>query len=291
MIFETVRKNKIKTTFIVSLFFSFITLCIYFLIFNLYKSINISLIVGILFSLVCACIAYYNCDQIILNINNAHEIDREAFLQLSNSLEGLSIAAGVSTPKLYIMDTNAINAFSTGRSPQNSIICVTKGLLDNLDKYEIEGVLAHELSHIRNYDTLLSTIAIVMLCFINILCSPKNKDDSLSYKYDEAHQSFVTSIAASIILSIFAGASKILNLFVSRNREYLADASAVELTRNKQGLISALNKIDASTIPMPDTNEVTESLFIINPYKKQTGSMWDTHPITEDRIKKLQNLN
>jgi heat shock protein HtpX len=130
-----------------------------------------------------------------------------------------------------------------------------------------------------------------MLCFINILCSPKNKDDSLSYKYDEAHQSFVTSIAASIILSIFAGASKILNLFVSRNREYLADASAVELTRNKQGLISALNKIDASTIPMPDTNEVTESLFIINPYKKQTGSMWDTHPITEDRIKKLQNLN
>ena len=169
MILEEVRKNKLKTAAIIAFFITFVTLCVYFLSLLIFDSVYIAVIFGLTFSIVSAFVSYYNSDKMILSVNNARPATREENLQLNVTLETLCIATGLPKPKLYIMETDAMNAFATGRNPENSVICVTRGLLNNLDKYEMEGVLAHELSHIKNYDILVSTIAIVMVGFVTII--------------------------------------------------------------------------------------------------------------------------
>ena len=169
MILRDVRNNKIKTGFIVTCFFLIVALFIYFISLWLFESTIFAVIVGLTFSFVSAFTSYYNSDKIVLSLNKARIATREEYAQLNNILEGLCLATGLPMPKLYIMEDSAMNAFATGRNPEHAVICVTTGLLNRLDKYDIEGVLAHELSHIRNYDILLSTITIVMVGFIVII--------------------------------------------------------------------------------------------------------------------------
>lgn len=293
MILKSVRKNKIKTGFIITLFFIFITLFVYFLSKLIFDDIYIAATIGLSFSIISAFASYYNSDKMILHLNNARPATREEFLQLNVSLESLCIAAGLPLPKLYVMDTPALNAFATGRNPEHAVVCVTTGLLNKLDKYELEGVLAHELSHIKNYDILLSTIAIVMVGFVTIIADILTHSFIWSGNRDSDNKAAGLLVIVGIIFLILSPIfANLLKLAISRNREYLADASAVEITRNKQGLISALQKLETENEPM-NINEATESLFIVNPLKgkKQKDSLWSTHPNTQNRIQRLQEIN
>ena len=224
MILRDVRNNKIKTAFIVSCFFIIVALFVYFLSLWLFDNTIIAVAFGLIFSFLSAFISYYNSDKIVLSLNGARVATREEFLQLNDILEGLCLATGLPKPKLYIMEDSAMNAFATGRNPEHAVICVTTGLLSRLDKYEIEGVLAHELSHIKNYDILLSTITIVMVGFIVILSDAFSRGLLRSSRDDDNKASGILMIIGLIFIILSPIFAELMKLAISRNREYLADS-------------------------------------------------------------------
>lgn len=291
MILKDVRKNKFKTGLIVTLFFAFICLLVYFIATYFFKDPIIAIVIGLGFASFSAIMSYYNSDKMILAISNARPATRDEFLQLNVSLESLCISAGIPKPKLYVMDTPALNAFATGRNPNHAVVCVTTGLLNTLDKYEMEGVLGHELSHIKNYDILLSTVAIIMVGFVSILADICSRSLIFSGRdSDNKAGSFLAIIGlVFIILSPFF--ATLLKLAISRNREYLADATSVQITRNKEGLIRALEKLEGDKTQM-NISKATESLYIVNPLKGKNDkdSLWSTHPNTNNRIKRLREI-
>lgn len=294
MIFKEVKKNKVKTFFIVSFFFLFIALFIYFVCAIFFKDAVLGLILGLSFSIITSFISYYNSDKMILSLNKARPATREEFLQLNVTLESLCIAAGIPKPKLYVMEESAMNAFATGRNPQNAVICVTTGLLNKLDKYEMEGVLAHELSHIKNYDILVSTIAVVMVGFVVMATDFITRIAFYSNHDDDNKGNIVIVLIGLVFIILSPIFANLLKLAISRNREYLADASAIEITRNRDGLINALKKLTDDSEPLTSANKASEGLYIVSPFvkeRKKKDSIWSTHPNTENRIKRLMNIN
>ena len=292
MIFESVNKNKIKTSFIVILFFILIGLFVYFLTYIFGENSQISFVIATIATSITSIISYYASDKIVIKANHARIATREEYLQLNESLEALCIGAGLPVPKLYVMDSDSPNAFATGRNPKNAVVCVTTGLLKKLDKYEIEGVLAHELSHIKNYDILLSTVATVMVGGVSIIA------DSIARGYirgnddDDSKGNAIIMLIGIIFIILAPIFSKLLQLALSRNREYLADSSAVQITRNKDGLINALKKISADPNPVRTANKASASMYIVNPLKnKERDSLLSTHPTTANRIKRLENIH
>lgn len=293
MILRDVRNNKIKTGFIVTCFFIIIALFIYFISLWLFDNTVFAVIIGLTFSFISAFASYYNSDKIVLSLNKARVATKEEYAQLNNILEGLCLATGLPLPKLYIMEDSAMNAFATGRNPNHAVICVTTGLLNRLDKYEIEGVLAHELSHIRNYDILLSTITIVMVGFVVIISDAFSRGIFRRSSDDDNKISGILMLISLIFIILSPIFAELMKLAISRNREYLADASAVEITRNKDGLINALKKLEGDTEALEQANKSSASLFIVNPLvneRKKKDSLWSTHPITENRIERLKNI-
>lgn len=292
MILKDVKSNKRKTAFIITLFFCFVGIFIYFLSLWLSDSIYVSVFMGLTAATISSFASYYNSDKMILKLNGAREATREENLQMNLILEGLCLAANLPKPKLYIMEDSAMNAFATGRNPEHAVICVTTGLMSRLDKYELEGVLAHELSHIRNYDILLSSITIAMVGLVVILSDAFSRMTFHSDDNDKKNPIImVISVIFILLAPIFA---QLIKLAISRNREYLADASAVELTRNKEGLIHALQKLTDDSEALEQANKSSASLFIVNPLvneRKRRTSVWSTHPDTMDRIERLQRIS
>lgn len=291
MMFESITKNKVKTFFIITFFIIFVMALVYFISLWLFEDSYIAVAFALIMSLISALVSYFTCDKMVLSLNGARIATKTEFLQLNEILEGLCIAANLPLPKLYVIESDALNAFATGRNPKNSVICVTTGLIKKLDKNEMEGVLAHELSHIKNYDILVSTIAIVMVGLVSILA------DLFShgfYRTDDGDDDrnpilMIIGLIFIILSPIFAN---LLNLMISRNREYLADATAVSLTRNNEGLIKALMKIDSDTNVLKTANETCSSLYISNPFKKkkERDSIFSTHPSIANRIERLRNI-
>ncbi|MCI5733672.1 MAG: M48 family metallopeptidase [Tenericutes bacterium] len=291
MMFESITKNKVKTFFIITFFIIFVMAIVYFISLWLFEDSYIAVAFALIISLISALISYFTCDKMVLSLNGARIATKTEFLQLNEILEGLCIAANLPLPKLYVIESDALNAFATGRNPKNSVICVTTGLIKKLDKNEMEGVLAHELSHIKNYDILVSTIAIVMVGLVSILA------DLFShgfYRTDDGDDDrnpilMIIGLIFIILSPIFAN---LLNLMISRNREYLADATAVSLTRNNEGLIKALMKIDSDTNVLKTANETCSSLYISDPFKKkkERDSIFSTHPSIANRIERLRNI-
>lgn len=291
MMFESITKNKVKTFFIITFFIIFVMALVYFISLWLFENSYIAVAFALIMSLISALVSYFTCDKMVLSLNGARIATKTEFLQLNEILEGLCIAANLPLPKLYVIESDALNAFATGRNPKNSVICVTTGLIKKLDKNEIEGVLAHELSHIKNYDILVSTIAIVMVGLVSILA------DLFShgfYRTDDGDDDrnpilMIIGLIFIILSPIFAN---LLNLMISRNREYLADATAVSLTRNNEGLIKALMKIDSDTNVLKTANETCSSLYISDPFKKkkERDSIFSTHPSIANRIERLRNI-
>lgn len=290
--FENIKKNKIKTGAIISIFILIITLITYYICMA-FDLGYMSIIIALIFSIGSAFLSYYNCDKIVLSMNKARPATEEEFKKLNNILDSLMISSGLQfRPKLYVVEDNQPNAFATGRDPEHSVICVTSALLDKLDYYELEGVLAHELSHIANYDIRLSAIVTVMVGVIVMLSDMFTRSfmyhdrDSDSDNNGNAFL-MLLGLICLIISPIFA---KLLQLAVSRRREYLADATAVQFTRNPDGLISALIKISSDPNELHNASKSTAHMYISNPFRDKKTNLFSTHPAIEDRIEALKNI-
>ena len=293
--FEDIKKNKFESGLIVSLFVLVITLIIYYIC-NALDLGPISIIIALICSIFSAWASYYYSDKIVLSVNGARPATREENLQLVNILDSLVVASGLSVkPKLYVVEDNQPNAFATGRNPENSVICVTTGLLNTLDYYELEGVLAHELAHIKNYDIRLSAVVSVMVGFIVMLSDMfsriifwgggRNRDN------DNSRGNAILMIIGLICLILSPIFGSLMQLAISRKREFLADATSVEFTRNPDGLISALQKISGYSDDLKLANSATAHMYIANPFRKRkSSSLWSTHPSIEDRINALKNI-
>lgn len=299
--YQDIRNNKIKTGFIVSLFVIVIALIIYYICMA-FDLGYMSIIIAMIFSIASAWASYYYSDKIVLSINRARPASSEQYQKLNNILDGLMVSSGLSDrPKLYVVDDQQPNAFATGRNPKNAVICVTTGLLEKMDYYELEGVIAHELSHIKNYDIRLSAVVSVMVGFMVILTDWVSRALFWGRFSDDDNNDnsgnpvlMLIGLICLILAPIFG---QLMQLALSRRREYLADASAIEITRNPDGLISALQKLDADTNQLRTANNSTAHMYIVNPFKsnlkngkRRKTNLLSTHPSIEDRIEAIRNL-
>ena len=295
--YQNIKKNKLESGIIVGIFIIVITLIVYFIC-NALELGTFSIVIALIFSIATAWGSYYYSDKIVLSVNRARPATKEENLKLVNILDALMVTSGLnSKPRLYVVDDPQPNAFATGRNPENAVICVTTGLLDKLDYYELEGVVAHELSHIKNYDIRLSCVVSVMVGFIvmlsdlftRILFFGGAKDNDSDSKGNG-----ILMLIGLVFLIISPIFGSLMQLALSRKREFLADATAVQFTRNPDGLISALEKLEADSNELKTANKATANMYIVNPFKKdrkkRSTNIWSTHPSTEDRITALRNL-
>lgn len=293
--FEDIQKNKIKSLFIVFAFLVVISLIIYYICLALDFGPT-SIVIALLFSILSTWGSYYYSDKIVLSLNKARPATKEENQKLVNILDSLVVSSGLSTtPRLYVVEDAQANAFATGRNPENAVICVTTGLLEKLDYYELEGVVAHELAHIKNYDIRLSAVVSVMVGFIVMLSDwftritfyggHRDRDD-------DSKGNTILMLIGLIFLILAPIFGKLMQLAVSRKREFLADATAIEFTRNPDGLISALIKISSDPNELKVANKATENMYIASPFKnkKKSSNLWSTHPSIEDRVEALRNL-
>ncbi|MDD2657903.1 MAG: M48 family metalloprotease [Candidatus Pacebacteria bacterium] len=240
--------------------------------------------------------AYWESDKLVLSMSHARPASREEFFDLYTVTENLAITAGLPKPKLYVIDDPAPNAFATGRDEAHAVVCATTGLLALLTRSELEGVIAHELSHIKNRDILLMTVAVVLAGFIAIVADIFLRMSFLGggRTSDNKQGNAILMVLAVVGIILAPVAAKLIQLAVSRRREFLADASGALLTRYPEGLASALQKISAANLPMQTKSHATAHLFIDEPFGKAEGSklawlenMFATHPPIEERVKAL----
>lgn len=251
------------------------------------------LYIAVAFSLIMNVGSFWFSDKIALATSGAKEVSRESHRDLWNILENLSIASGMPMPRLYIINDPAPNAFATGRSPKHSAIAVTTGLLSIMDRSELEGVVAHELAHIKNRDTLVMTVVVVLLGFVTLLSDFFLRSMLFGGgRGGDNNQFRVVMIIAGVALAIFAPiVARLIQLAISRKREFLADASGALMTRYPEGLASALKKIGSYQAPMRNANHATAHLFIGSPFGAQAlkgmNKWFATHPPIDARVKAL----
>ena len=293
--YEDIKKNKIKTGAIVSIFILAITLIIYYICMA-FDLGEYSIIFALIISIPTTWISYYNSDKIVLSMSKARPATKEEYQKLVNILDALVISANLEhTPKLYVIQSEQPNAFATGRNPENAVICVTTGLLEKLDYYELEGVIAHELGHIANYDIRLSAVVTVMVGFVVMLSDMFTRRfffrSSKSSKENSANG--ILMLIGFILLILAPIFGKIMQLAISRRREFLADATAIKFTRNPDGLISALQKISTDPNKLEEANQSTAHMYFSSPFRKgdkKQSNLFSTHPSVEARIEAIQNL-
>ena len=296
-IYSQISANKTKTWLIVVLFVLFITTVIF--IYGKSSGYGLSYVgIGLVISGAMTFASYYYSDKMILGMSGAKQIAKRDNPQLFRIVENLCIGSGIPMPRIYIINDSAINAFATGRDPKHSVVCVTTGILDRLNKVELEGIIAHELSHVRNYDIRLMSIVVILVGLVALLADFFMRSlwyggNRRSRENSNAQSVFlVIGIILAILSPIIA---TLIQLAVSRKREFLADASGALLTRYPEGLASALEKISHDKEPLEAANNATAHLYISNPFKdKITGSwfanLFNTHPPIEERIKILRSM-
>ena len=255
--------------------------------------------IAVVISVVASFVSYYWGDKMVLAMSGAHPANRQDNFDFYTVAENLAIAAGIPKPQLYIIDDPAMNAFATGRDPQHAVVCATSGILERLDRRELEGVIAHELSHIKNFDTRLMAVVAVLVGTIAFMADMfmrnlwwgglrRNRDD-------EGNAGSILMIVGIVLAILSPLIATMIQLAVSRKREYLADASGAYLTRYPEGLASALEKLSQDKDVMPKATNATAHLFIVNPFKGKNFGAWfsglfDTHPPIEERIKILRAM-
>jgi heat shock protein HtpX len=296
--YEQITRNKWRSFFLV-LFF----LCLIFALTWAFGEMTgwgtQGLVVAVVIAVAMTFGSYYASDKIVLAISRARPVKKEEYPYLYNVVEGLAIAAGLPKPRCYVIDDTAPNAFASGRNPKNSVIVVTTGLLQKLNRAELEGVIAHEMSHIKNYDVLVQTLAVVMVGVVALLSDwilrtffwgggrRRSRDRSSG---NAAAIFIVVALVLAILSPIVA---QLLRLAISRKREFLADANGALLTRYPPGLASALRKLAADKEPLEAANKATAHLYIVNPLKDIKGKvnkLFSTHPPIEERIAALEKM-
>ena len=287
-----------KTWLIMFLFVVFISTVVY--VFSRALGYGLSFVgVALILSGIMSIGSYYYSDKLVLAISGAKKIEKKDNPELFNTVENLCIGAGLPKPNIYIINDLSPNAFATGRNPNHAVVCVTTGLLQTLNKSELEGVIAHELSHVKNYDTRLMGIVSILVGFVAIISNIFFHSLWFGGGRDSDRESSNSQSIFLIVGVVFAVLSPIaatlIQLAVSRKREFLADASGALLTRYPQGLASALEKISKYPKPLKTANNATAHLFIVNPFKGKDTKQWfsslfDTHPPVEERIKILRSM-
>ncbi|MEK7450718.1 MAG: M48 family metallopeptidase [Patescibacteria group bacterium] len=297
-IYSQISANKTKTWLIVILFVLFITTIIF--VYGKASGYGLSYAgFGLIISGIIGFASYYYSDKMILGMSKAKQIAKKDNPTLFRIVENLCIGAGIPMPKIYIIDDSAPNAFATGRDPKHSVVCVTTGILEKLDKAELEGVIAHELSHVQNYDIRLMSIVVILVGLVALLADffmrslwyggHRDRND----RGGNAQGIFLLiGIALAILSPIIA---TLIQLAVSRKREFLADASGALLTRYPEGLASALEKISKDKEPLEVANNATAHLYIANPFKDKISGNWfanlfNTHPPIAERIRILRSM-
>lgn len=291
---EQITRNKIKS-FLLVIFVFIILIALGYVISSLLDPsyFFVIMIFSIIFSISYTLISYYNSDKIALLSVNAKPASPVYHRKLINAVENMSLASGLPIPKVYIMPSPQINAFASGRNPNNATICLTTGAVERLNKEELEGVIAHEMSHIANYDTRFMTLTAILVGLIaiigeiflrNLWFSNQSKNDSKNSIF------FILGIVFAILAPLIAN---LVSLAISRKREFAADATGVKLTRYPPGLISALKKIKHESIEnkeSPRFSRAIAPLFISDPFKKRITSLFSTHPSIEQRISFLERM-
>lgn len=294
--------NKNKTWLFFGFFFVFVMLIGYVFSAALNDSAILYFAVG--FSFVSSFISYWWSDKIVLAMSAAKELSHDSNPEIYHLVENLCITAGLPVPKIYIIDDTAPNAFATGRDPEHAVIALTTGIIQKLEKVELEGVIAHELSHIGNRDMLLATLVTVMVGVVVLLADWFRHWSFFGGRRRSSNSEgggqlqliiMIAAIVFSILAPIFA---TLMQLAISRKREFLADASGALLTRYPEGLARALEKISADQEPLEVANRATASLYITTPFKEEEGKkvgfftkIFMTHPPIDERIKALRGLS
>lgn len=280
-------KNIRKTWFLMTTFFVLIVALGSFISF--YYQSSAILYGAILFSVAMNIASYWYSDKIVLSMHKAKPVTRGVYFDLYTVTENLSITAGLPMPKLYVIEESAPNAFATGRDKEHAVVCVTTGLLALLDRQELEGVIAHEISHIGNRDILLSTVVVVLAGFVSIISHMFLRTLHIGGNSNNRNGGGALAILGIVLALLAPLGATLIQLAVSRKREFLADADGALLTRYPEGLARALEKITSSSIPMQTANNATAHLFIANPFAKKVGfsKLFMTHPPTEERVRAL----
>lgn len=297
-IYSQISANKIKTWIITILFIVFITTIVY--VYSKATGGGLALAgFALILSGLMSFGSYYYSDKVVLSLSNAKQIKKSDNPTLFRIVENLAIGDGLPMPKIYIIDDSSPNAFATGRDPQHAVVCATTGILEKLNKAELEGVIAHELSHVKNFDSRVMSIIVVLVGLVTLLADffmrsmwygGRRNDDR------EENNAQGVFLLIGIVLAILSPLiATLIQLAVSRKREFLADASGALLTRYPEGLASALEKISRDPKPLSVANNATAHLFIINPFKGKAAANWlanlfNTHPPIEERIRILRSM-
>lgn len=285
MLYDQIKKNKRRTILVVFLYIVLFLLIGAAAGYYLGVDPRVSIIGASVFAIIYTFIMMSNSTSVVMYMNNAYEVtsfDEKTYI-LNNILEDMALIANVPKPKLYIIDSDGLNAFATGPNHENSAIAVTRGLLNTLNRAELEGVVAHEMAHIRNYDIRLQTITVALGAVISIIV--QFTLNSFRSKDNENNNPILLALSVvGLILGVII--APMINLAISRQREYQADATAVKFTRNPKALISALNKISGNA-EVEDVGRDSSGMYIANPMDSEWFS---THPKMEKRIKRLENM-
>jgi len=293
------KDSNIRKTWLLFTMFFLIVIGFGYSLSYIYNDSGI-LVIAVMFSIVMSFTSYWFSDSIVLKMSKAEPVTHENAKELYHIVENLAITAGIPTPKIYIIHEDAPNAFATGRDPKHAVVAVTAGLLNKLNRSELEGVLAHEMSHIGNYDMLISTMVVVLVGFISIASDifMRSMFWGGGHSRDNNRENGSNGIVMliGIVLMILSPiAASLIQLAISRKREFLADASGALLTRYPEGLANALIKISSDTTPLSVANNTTAHLWLDDPFKKgQKGSwfrgLFQTHPPIEERVAALRGM-
>lgn len=291
--FDEIRRNQRKSWLLIFLFFlliSAIGLVIGYFLGDLYVGVIITTLVGVIYTLV----VFKRGDRMIMGINGAKPVTKKEYPHLYHAVDGLALAASVPVPKCYVIKDSALNAFATGKDPEHASIAVTTGLLEKMNRQELEGVIAHEMSHIKNHDIKVMMLAAVLVGAITLLSQLLLRMFLYGGKGSkrEGNQVTIILIVAGLALAILSPIiAEMIRLTISRKREYLADANGALLTRYPPGLASALKKIAKDPDPLVDhANKAAAHLYISVPFRKRRAGLFATHPPLEERIKRLEQM-
>lgn len=292
---DEIRKNKLKSFFLIAIIFLFFVLLggVIAMFFDA-SYFFVIMIISIIISLSYILISYYNSDKIALASVRARPASRAAHAKLFHAVENMSLASGAPMPKVFVMQSEQINAFASGRNPENAVICVTTGALEKLDKHELEGVIAHEMSHIANYDVRFMTLVAVLIGLISIAAEIFLRSLWMSGGDRGRGRAGAILLVIGIIFAIVAPIlANLVALAISRKREFTADATGVKFTRYPQGLKDALIKIKHEHVPKEDTKKYPKAvapLFISDPFKKKFKDAFSSHPDIDERIRRLERM-
>jgi len=294
-VYDQIAANRFKSAVLIVAFIALIALIGY--VFGQATDWGyLGLVLALVLALAMTWGSYWYSDKLVLAMSRARPVDRDTEPYLVNTVEGLAIAAGLPVPRAYVIDDPAPNAFATGRNPEHAAIAVTSGLLLMMDRQELEGVLAHEFSHIKNYDTLLQTLAAVLAGTVTLVSEWMLRTFWWGGGRDRegTGQLGAVLLVVAVVLAVLAPiAAVMIQMALSRKREYLADASAALLTRYPPGLANALRKIGSDQHQLRSANKATESLYIANPLKRRSAPMnalFNTHPPLEERVRRLEAM-